>query len=95
METTDGIWVPGYYRHRHPLLLWVRDVGKPRTADWVAGAICAALVLGLLSLARGAQHPVTPSAAVEVAVATTTAAQNEAINANRVAYVPQTSTVEK
>ena len=90
--TTDGIWVPSYYRRRHPFL-WVRAAGGPQRVDWIAGAVLAALVLGLVALARGPQHPVAPSAAV--AAAAMSAAQDGEINADRLAYAPKPSAVDK
>jgi hypothetical protein len=89
---TDGIWVPSYYRRRHPFL-WVRAAGGPQRVDWIAGAVLAALVFLLVSLERGPQHHVAPSAAV--AAAAMTAAQDGEINADRVAYVPKPSAVDK
>jgi hypothetical protein len=60
MNTTDGIWVPTYYRHRRQFSWVLRATGGPRVTDWVAGAVFAALVLGLVAFAhfpqlRGAQ----------------------------------------
>ena len=55
MDTTDGIWVPTYYRRRRRFL-WLRAAGAPRVADWIAGAVVAALVLGCVAYARSAQH---------------------------------------
>jgi hypothetical protein len=89
MNTTDGIWVPSYYRRRHPFL-WVRAAGGPQRSDWVAGVVLAVLVLGLVALARSPQRQLAPSAAL--AVAATTAAQDVQpgdIGADRVAYVSQ------
>ena len=51
MNTTDGIWVPSYYRRRHPFL-WVRAAGGPQVRDWIAGVVLAALVLVLVAYAR-------------------------------------------
>ena len=55
MNTTDGIWVPTYYRHRRRFS-WLRAAGRPRVADCVAGALLAALVLGFVAFERSAQH---------------------------------------
>ena len=63
MNTTDGIWVPTYYQHRRPLW-WLRAAGGPQVTDWVAGAVVAALVLGLVAYARAPQHQETPSTVV-------------------------------
>jgi hypothetical protein len=93
MNTTDGIWVPSYYRRRHPFL-WLRAAGGPQTEDWVAGAVVAALVL--LALVRTPNHEVAPSAAVAEAATTAAQAQDgSVISADRVAYAPQPSAVDK
>ncbi len=63
MNTTDGIWVPTYYRHRRRFG-WLRAAGGPQVSDWVTGAILAALVLGFVAYARSAQHPDAPSTTV-------------------------------
>ena len=55
MNTTDGIWVPTYYRHRRRFG-WLRAAGGPRVADWVTAAVLATLVLGLVAYVRSAQH---------------------------------------
>ena len=86
---TDDIWIPSYYRQRHPFL-WVRAAGGPQVVDWVCGAVFAVLVLGLVTLVR-APHQAQPSAAV-VATATT---PNSDTNADRVAYASQVSAVNK
>ncbi|HEY6922241.1 MAG TPA: hypothetical protein VI653_02145 [Steroidobacteraceae bacterium] len=52
MNTTDGIWVPSYYRRRHPFL-WTRAAGGPQRVDWLAGVLVAALVLRLVALVYG------------------------------------------
>ena len=90
MNTTDGIWVPTYYRHRHRFS-WVRAAGGPRVADWVAGAVLAALVLGLVALARSPQRQEAPS----TAVAAEAAAKDSDTDAGRVAYTSPPSTVDK
>jgi hypothetical protein len=82
MNTSDGIWIPSYYRRQHRFS-WVRAAGGPQRIDWVTGAVLAVLVLGLFALARAPHHQGTPSAA----------AQGSDINADRVAYVP--SAVDK
>lgn len=92
MHATDGIWVPSYYQHRHPVFLWVRDVGRPQVVDWIAGAACAVLVLGLVALVRTPNHQAPPSAA---AVATTAVAQGADSNADRVAYLPRRLAADK
>ncbi len=51
MNTTDGIWIPSYYRRRR-LFSWARAAGGPHVVDWIAGALFATLVLGLVALAR-------------------------------------------
>jgi hypothetical protein len=83
MNTSDGIWIPSYYRRRHRFS-WVRAAGGPQRVDWVTGAVLAVIVLGLFALARGPHHEGTPSAAV----AASTGALGSEINADRVAYVP-------
>jgi hypothetical protein len=91
MNTTDGIWVPSYYRRRHPFL-WARAAGGPKRIDWIVGVLLAVLVLGLVARARSPQREVAPSAAL--AVAATTAAQDTQgsdVSADRVAYVSQPS----
>jgi hypothetical protein len=88
MTTSDGIWVPSYYRRPHRFS-WVRAAGGPQPVDWLVGAVLAVLVLGLCALARTSQHQVT----LPTAVAATTATQDSNTNADRVAYVP--SAVEK
>ena len=98
MNTSDGIWIPSYYRRRHRFS-WVRAAGGPQRVDWVTGVVLAALVLGLFALARAPHHQGTPSAAVPsgdvtaAPVAATTAAQGSDINTDRVAYV--SSAVDK
>ena len=89
MNTSDGIWIPSYYRRRHRFS-WVRAAGGPQRIDWVTGAVLAVLVLGLFALARAPHHQGTPSAAP---VAAATAAQGSDINTDRVAYV--SSAVDK
>ena len=91
MHATDGIWVPSYYRHRHPIFSWVRDAGRPQVVDWIAGATCAVLVLGLVALVRAPNHQAPPSASV----ATTTVAQGADTNADRVAYLSRPLAVDK
>ena len=81
MNTTDGIWVPTYYRHRRRFS-WVRAAGGPRVADWVAGALFAALVLGLVALARSPQRQEAP-------------VKDSDTDAGRVAYTSSPSTVDK
>jgi hypothetical protein len=90
MNTTDGIWVPTYYRHRRRFS-WVRAAGGPRVADWVAGAVFAALVLGLVALARSPQRQEAPS----TAVAAEAAVKDSDTDAGRVAYTSSPSTVDK
>lgn len=63
MNTTDGIWVPTYYRHRRRFS-WLRTAGRPRVADCLAGAVFAALVLGLVAFERSEQHQEAQSATV-------------------------------
>jgi hypothetical protein len=87
MNTTDGIWVPSYFRRRHPFS-WTRAAGGPKVVDWVAAAVFAALVLGLVAFARAPQRQSVPSAAVAV----TPAPENSDTNADRVAYKPTRST---
>jgi hypothetical protein len=82
MNTTDGIWIPEYYRHRRRFS-WVRAAGGPQVADWIAGAVLAVLVLGLVALARSPQRQEASSTAVAVAPA---AANDSDIDAGRVAY---------
>jgi hypothetical protein len=95
MHTTDGIWVPSYYRRRHPFL-WLRAAGGPQTQDWVAGAVVAALVLVILAHVRTPNHEVAPSAAVaEVATTAAQAQDGSVMSADRVAYAPQSSAVDK
>jgi hypothetical protein len=48
MNTTDGIWIPSYYRRRHRFS-WVRAAGGPQAVDWFAGIALAALVFGLVA----------------------------------------------
>jgi hypothetical protein len=86
MNTTDGMWVPSYYRRRHPFL-WVRAAGGPQRIDWVVGVVLAVLVLGLIAHARTPQHQAAPGAAA----AATTAAQDSDVSSGRVAYVPSTA----
>jgi hypothetical protein len=88
MNTSDGIWIPSYYRRRHRFS-WVRAAGGPQRVDWVTGVVLAVLVLGLCALARAPHHQGTPSTAVTA----TTAAQGSDINTDRVAYV--SSAVDK
>lgn len=65
MNTTEGIWVPTYYRHRRRFL-WLRTAGRPHVADWVAGAVLAVLVLGLVAYSRAPhQDSSTAMAAVQ------------------------------
>ena len=52
MNTTDGIWVPSYYRRRHPFL-WTRAAGGPQRVDWMVGVVLAVAVLWLVTLIRG------------------------------------------
>jgi hypothetical protein len=52
MNTTDGIWVPSYYRRKHRFL-WARAAGGPQRVDWLAGVLFAVLVLWLVALAYG------------------------------------------
>ena len=95
MTTSDEIWVPSYYRRRHPFL-WLQAAGGPQTEDWIAGAVVAALVLVLLALVRTPHHEVAPSAAVaEVATTAAQAQDGSVISADRVAYAPQPSPVDK
>ena len=63
MNTADGIWVPTYYRQRRRFG-WIRAAGGPQVADWVVGAVVAALVLGLVAYVRAPQHQETPSTVV-------------------------------
>lgn len=91
MNTTDGIWVPEYYRHRRRFS-WVRAAGGPKVADWVTGAVFAALVLGLVAFARSPQRREAPSTAVAAAP---TAVKDSDIDAGRVAYASSPSTVDK
>jgi hypothetical protein len=72
MNTTDGIWIPSYYRRRHPFS-WARAAGGPQVVDWVVGVVLAVLVAGLVAFAWA---PRAPSAAV----AATAAANDRAIN---------------
>jgi hypothetical protein len=51
MNTSNGIWVPSYYRRRHPFL-WMRGAAGPRHIDWITGVMLAVLVLGLVAHAR-------------------------------------------
>ncbi len=90
MNTTDGMWVPSYYRRRHPFL-WVRAAGGPQRVDWVVGVVLAVLVLSLIAHARTPQRQTAPSVAVAAAAAATTAAQDSDISSGRVAYVPSTA----
>jgi hypothetical protein len=69
MNTSNGIWVPSYYRRRHPLL-WMRGAAGPRHIDWIAGVMLAVLVLGLVAHARLQQRQGN-SAAVHATPATT------------------------
>jgi hypothetical protein len=69
MNTSNGIWVPSYYRRRHPLL-WMRGAAGPRHIDWIAGVMLAVLVLGLVAHARLQQRQGN-SAAVLATPATT------------------------
>ena len=91
MNTTDGMWVPSYYRQQHPVVLWVRDAGRPQVVDWLTGAAVAVLVLGLVALVRAPHHEALPSAAVVATITT----QNSDTNADRVAYVAQPASVDK
>jgi hypothetical protein len=52
MNTSEGIWVPSYYRRRHRFL-WTRAAGGPQRVDWLAGVLFAVLVLWLVALAYG------------------------------------------
>jgi len=90
MNTTDGFWIPSYYRRRHPFL-WVRAAGGPQTIDWLAGVALAGLVLLLIALARAPHHQATPSPVVVV----TTVSQDRDSNSDRVAYVPRAASVGK
>jgi hypothetical protein len=51
MNTSNGIWVPSYYRRRHPFL-WMRGATGPRHIDWIAGVMLAVLVFALVAHAR-------------------------------------------
>ena len=88
MNTTDGMWVPSYYRRRHPFL-WVRAAGGPQRVDWIVGVVLAVLVLSLIAHSRTPPRQTVPS--VAVAAAATTAAQDSDIGSGRVAYVPSTA----
>jgi hypothetical protein len=90
MNTTDEIWVPTYYRHRRRFS-WVRAAGGPQVVDWVAGAVFAALVLGLVALARSPQRQEAPSTPAAAAAAV----KDGNIDAGRVAYATSPSTVDK
>ena len=91
MNTSNGMWVPSYYRRRHPLSWIRRGAGGPKVVDWLAGAVFAVLVLGLVALARAPQHHWTRSAAVTA----TTASKDSNINPDRMAYAPRPSAVDK
>lgn len=60
-----GIWIPTYYQQRRRFS-WIRAAGGPRVADWVAGAVVAALVLGFVAFVRSPQHQEAPSTAAVI-----------------------------
>jgi hypothetical protein len=72
MNTSNGIWVPSYYRRRHPFL-WMRGATGPRHIDWIAGVMLAVLVLGLVAHARLQRRH--EDSAAELATPATTATQ--------------------
>ena len=87
MNTTDAIWIPAHYRQPRRFS-WVRAAGGPQMADWIAGAVVAALVLGVVTLTRSTQH--------DGAAPTTVAAENHStIDAARVVYASSPVTVDK
>jgi hypothetical protein len=63
MNTVNEIWVPTYYQQKRRLS-WLRAAGGPQAADWLAGAVVAALVLGMMAYARSPQHQEPPSTTV-------------------------------
>jgi hypothetical protein len=71
MNTSNGIWVPSYYRRRHPFL-WMRGATGPRHIDWIAGVMLAVLVLGLVAHARLQQRNGNSAAALATPATTTT-----------------------
>jgi hypothetical protein len=72
MNTSNGIWVPSYYRRRHPFL-WLRGATGPRHIDWITGVMLAVLVLGLVAHARLQQRD--GNSATVLATPATTATQ--------------------
>jgi len=87
MNTTDVIWIPARYRQARRFS-WVRAAGGPQMADWIAGAVVAALALSVVTLIRSTQH--------DQRVSTTVAAANHSnIDAVRVVYASSPVTVDK
>jgi len=88
MNTTDGMWVPSYYRRRHPFL-WLRAAGGPKRIDLVVGVGLAVLVFGFIVHTNTLQRQTVPTAAA------TTASEGSDVTSDRVAFVPQVSAVSK
>ena len=87
MNTTDEIWIPAYYQ-RPRRFSWIRAAGGPQEADCIAGAIVAALVLGVVTLIHSTQHD-------EKAPTTVTAVNHSNIDTVRVVYASSPVTVDK
>ena len=87
MNTTDGIWIPAHYQ-RPRRFSWIRAAGGPQMADCIAGALVAALVLGVVTHIRSTQHD-------ETASTTVAAANHSNIDTARVVYASSPETVDK